>query len=43
MSSAFKMLESSDYDETAKFCSMFYRFFDCLNMQNASEGKKKGN
>ena len=34
------MLESS-YDETAKFCSMFDRFFDCLNTQNASEGKRK--
>ena len=41
VSCAFKMLESSDYDETAKFCSMFDHFFDCLNTRNASEGKKK--
>ena len=35
------MLQSSDYDETAKFCSMFDWFFNCLNTRNASEGKKK--
>lgn len=27
--------------ETAKFCNMFDRFFDCLNSRNLSEGKKK--
>ena len=41
MSSGFKMLQSSDYDETAKFCSMFDRFFDCLNTRNANEGRQK--
>lgn len=34
------MLGSSDYDQTAKFCSAFDRFFDCLNTRSASEGKK---
>lgn len=41
VSNAFKMMESDDYDQTAKFCYMFDRFFDCLNTRNASEGKKK--
>ena len=27
--------------ETAKFCHMFDKLFDCLNTCNASEGKKK--
>ena len=27
--------------ETQRFCSMFDRFFDCLNIRAYSEGKKK--
>ncbi len=30
-----------EYTETAKFCSMFDRFFDCLNTPFAGEGKHK--
>lgn len=41
MSAAFNLLESSDYEETSKFCYMFDRFFDCLNTRNAKEGKPK--
>ena len=37
----FNMLGCSDYEETSKFCSMFDRFFDCLNTRNAKEGKQK--
>ena len=35
------MLDRSEFDETAYFCSMFDRFFDCLNTRDAKEGKKK--
>ena len=41
MSVAFGMLENSEYEETAKFCKMFDRFFDCMNTRDAKEGKQK--
>ena len=41
MSSAFKMMNKEEYEETARFCSMFDQFFDCLNTRDAREGKKK--
>ena len=42
MSAALTMLERSEFEETARFrCSLFDRFFDCLNTRNAEEGKKK--
>jgi hypothetical protein len=38
---AFQFLEKADYLETAKFCLMFDRFFDCLNTTSIEEGKHK--
>lgn len=34
-------MEKDEYLETAKFCSMFDCFFDCLNSRNLIEGKTK--
>ncbi len=41
MSAAFKLLEKSEFEETAHFCSMFDKLFDCLNTRDFKEGKKK--
>ena len=41
VSAAFKLMESDERTETARFCSMFDRFFDCLNTRFAGEGKQK--
>jgi hypothetical protein len=34
------MEEKVEYEETAKFCLMFDKFFDCLNTRYAGKGKK---
>lgn len=41
VSHAFELMENDDYIETAKFCSMFDKFFDCLNTRNVEEGGEK--
>lgn len=41
VSHAFELMDNEEYAETAKFCRMFDRFFDCLNTRNAVEGKHK--
>ena len=41
VSCAFEMLKKEEFLETAKFCHMFDRFFDCLNTRRVGEGKEK--
>ena len=41
VSLAFKLLKDQQFDETAKFCEVFDKFFDCMNTRSMSEGKKK--
>jgi hypothetical protein len=43
VSGAFKFLGNEEHDETARFCHMFNRFFDCMNTCNMHEGKRKRN
>lgn len=40
VSHSFELLENDDYAETAKFCRMFDKFFDCLNTRNAERNRK---
>ena len=40
VSHAFDLMDHDEFSETAKFCFMFDRFFDCLNTRNAKEGKQ---
>ena len=40
VSHAYELMDNNEFSETAKFCSMFDRFFDCLNTRNAKEGKQ---
>ena len=35
------LTRNDDYEETARFCLMFDKFFDCLNTRRAGEGKRK--
>ena len=41
VSSAFLFLKKDEFTETARFCRMFDKFFDCLNTRRAGEGKEK--
>ena len=41
MSSAFTFMEKEEFAKTARFCSMFDKFFDCLNTWRIGEGKEK--
>ena len=41
VSSAFELTGKEEFTETAKFCKMFDRFFDCFNTRRAGEGKEK--
>lgn len=41
VSSAFELTGKEEFEETAKFCKMFDKFFDCLNARQAGEGKQK--
>ena len=41
VSSAFELTGKEEFEETAKFCRMFDKFFDCLNTRRAGEGKQK--
>ena len=34
-------MKKDEFEETAKFCLMFDKFFDCLNTRRAGEGKEK--
>lgn len=43
VSCGFKMMKNPEYDESARFCHMLNRFFDCLNTRHAGEGKWKQN
>ena len=38
---AFEMMGNDEYTETARFCYMFDRFFDCLNTRSIGEGCNK--
>ena len=40
MSDCFKLMNVEAYQETAKFCLMFDKFFDCLNTRRIGEGKE---
>ena len=37
----FQSFQNEDYSETAKFCKMFDRFFDCMNVRSICEGRNK--
>ncbi len=37
----FEYFDDPETKETQRFCMMFDRFFDCLNVRSYSEGKKK--
>ena len=41
ISNAFVWAKNPEYEETAKFCLMFDKFFDCMNTRRAREGKEK--
>ena len=41
VSSAFELMGKEEFEETAKFCKMFDKFFNCLNTRRAEEGKQK--
>ena len=41
VSCGFKMLHNEEFQETANFCHMFDRFFDCLNTRRLKEGREK--
>ena len=43
VSAAFELVGNEEFEETARFCHMFNRFFDCLNTRNIEEGKRKRN
>ena len=34
-------MKNEEFQETARFCHMFDRFFDCLNTRRAGEGREK--
>lgn len=34
-------MNEDEFSETAKFCQMFDKFFDCLNTRRGGEGKEK--
>ena len=34
-------MKKDEFTETARFCRMFDKFFDCLNTRRAGEGKEK--
>ena len=34
-------MNNEEFRETARFCHMFDRFFDCLNTRRAGEGREK--
>lgn len=34
-------MNNDEYTETARFCHMFDRFFDCLNTRHFGEGRNK--
>lgn len=40
VSCAFTSTEKEEFAETARFCQMFDRFFDCLNTRRIGEGKE---
>ena len=40
ISSAFMFTGKSEFTETARFCRMFDKFFDCLNTRRIGEGKE---
>ena len=35
------MMKNDEYNETARFCHMLDRFFDCLNTRSIGEGRNK--
>ena len=41
VSSAFQLLGGNEFEETARFCKMFDKFFDCSNTRHSGEGKRK--
>jgi hypothetical protein len=41
VSSAFELTGKEEFTETAKFCKICDKFFDCLNTRRAGEGKQK--
>ena len=41
VSDCFKLMQNEAYEETAKFCLLFDKFFECLNTRRAGEGKEK--
>ena len=34
-------MKNSEFKETARFCMMFDKFFDCLNTRRHGEGKER--
>lgn len=40
VSSAFTFTEKGEFTETARFCRIFDKFFDCLNTRRIGEGKE---
>lgn len=41
MSVVFQFLNKDEFSETSKFCKMFDRFFDCMNVRSKGEGRNK--
>ena len=41
VSVGFEFIGKEEFEETAKFCKMFDKFFDCLNTRRSGEGREK--
>lgn len=41
VSLAFTFMKKDEFTETARFCRMFDKFFDCLNTRRIGEGKEE--
>ena len=41
VSAGFEFIGKEEFEETAKFCKIFDKFFDCLNTRRSGEGREK--